>query len=591
MLLAFAACLYGAWQVPAALYLPEANDVWFDGDLARVYGNMIARTSSHHDTTLAHPAFSLLVYLPVVLLRLLPGVTPLVAARLVLAGIASLSMGALYLLLRVVGCRRPDAILLSLLAGVSAGAVFWFTVPETFPLGSFTLMVGLATVAAGQRRPPSERWMSLVSALTLSASTTNWLVGILGSLACFPLRRAVRITVKAFGLILVLWVVQRVAFYNVTFFMFNKKTKQVKIARAPARFPNVGLSLLFHSAVAPEYHLMKARGAAVLPSMRTDGARPGNGSPWGAAGVVLWGILLCIGAYGLAAQRAQRKLALVIGATLLAQLLLHLGLGDETFLYSSHFLPLLVLVVAFGTLTRLRPAVLALAALSLVCSGVQNLRQFNRATEFARTLDLPQLAGRDFTDADFHGRALPARDMEGVTLYYADLNDAKLAREDLRCAYLGRAWMMRADLEEADLSGASLTESRLQEADLAGADLTAASLLRARLDRANLAGANLTRATLIGTNLRGANLTGTALTDARYDHTTKWPRDFDPRQAGAVGLDDHLSGRPRQGYYSRGVGTVGRIQELNADATGHSGLAPGGLGTCKRPGPGRSEAS
>ena len=79
---------------------------------------------------------------------------------------------------------------------------------------------------------------------------------------------------------------------------------------------------------------------------------------------------------------------------LLAALLGQWGLhqvygGEETFLYALHWVPLLVLVAAAGTLTRWRPLALGLAAVVLVGAGVNNRQQFRYAVQFAKAHAIP----------------------------------------------------------------------------------------------------------------------------------------------------------------------------------------------------------
>jgi len=79
--------------------------------------------------------------------------------------------------------------------------------------------------------------------------------------------------------------------------------------------------------------------------------------------------------------------------------------------------------------------------------------------------------------------------------------------------------MAGGSLRGRNLRGRNLNRANLTEADLTGADLTGAGLSGAYLD---------------GANLRDANLGAADLRGARYDHSTVWPRAFDPAAAGAV---------------------------------------------------------
>src|SRR5690606_24625805 len=74
----------------------------------------------------------------------------------------------------------------------------------------------------------------------------------------------------------------------------------------------------------------------------------------------------------------EMNMPLAAAAVLAGQLLLHLAYGDETFLYALNFLPLMVLLIALATRTRLRPilltAILVLIPL-LALHNMQTLRQ------------------------------------------------------------------------------------------------------------------------------------------------------------------------------------------------------------------------
>jgi hypothetical protein len=127
-------------------------------------------------------------------------------------------------------------------------------------------------------------------------------------------------------------------------------------------------------------------------------------------------------------------------------------------------------------------------------------------------LDTGTLAG-----VDLAGNYLEGASLEGAHLEGARLDEALLSRANLRRANLKFARMWLADLEEANLMGAILTGADLESADL-------------------------TRADLRGADLTDANLLDATFTAARYDSYTRWPVGFDPRQCGAVKIDEPSSG-------------------------------------------------
>lgn len=111
---------------------------------------------------------------------------------------------------------------------------------------------------------------------------------------------------------------------------------------------------------------------------------------------------------------------------------------------------------------------------------------------------------------------------------------AQRAARELRA----REWHADGTLKGAYLSGANLTGT-----DLSGADLTGAGLSGSDLTGANLSEANLTGAVLWGANLTDANLMIAPfmlaiLTGARYDNTTKWPKEFNPKARRAINVDE-----------------------------------------------------
>ncbi|MBD1909873.1 MULTISPECIES: hypothetical protein [unclassified Leptolyngbya] len=121
----------------------------------------------------------------------------------------------------------------------------------------------------------------------------------------------------------------------------------------------------------------------------TQMSAAGSGSSWGAIAVGLWMALLGLGFWGFFRSREHTKFRLVLGLSLAGQVLLHLIYGEETFLYSLHFLPLLILVAAWSVFTRARVVALVLAGLLVATLAANNIQQFESA---AATLNsLPQI--------------------------------------------------------------------------------------------------------------------------------------------------------------------------------------------------------
>lgn len=382
MITAFASSFYGARRIDPIIVTRQTENQWFDGDIGRVFDDMSDRGSDHYRTKV-HPLFSLLTYPPVSAVRFFLRSDRLTAVRVVIALLASAWISLLFVLLRLIGHDRLASVLFSFLAAVSASAMFWFVVPETFPFGSASILAGLAVIALAQRRTVGPIWYTLASALTLSFSTSNWMVGIFATFAKFPWRRAVQITVNAFCLVVLLWGVEKFLFPSVTFFLGDREEGRYMLDPRSGGPMHVAQSFVFHSIVMPGIREVTYGGR---PRISIQAAPPGSGSLLGAVAVSLWSALLALGIWGFVTDKKLTAFRLVLGLSLLGQLALHLVYGSETFSYAIHFAPLLIVLAAFGALTRARPIALVLTAVLVILAGINNGMQFEHAAKFVRQL-------------------------------------------------------------------------------------------------------------------------------------------------------------------------------------------------------------
>jgi hypothetical protein len=366
----------------------KSGDSWFQSDTARIRDNMTDRHGNHYRASV-HPLFSLVSYSGVRALRE-TGLDELSAVRAFTAGTAAVWIAAIFLLLRVIGCRRTDATIFSVLAALSAAAVFWFVVPETYPLGSISILIALGTVAIAERM--RLHWIFFVasSALSFSFTITNGMAGIAAAIARFPVRRAVAITGGAIAVVLALWCVQKVLFPRAGSPFSHAEEMEYVLHEKSGGPLAVARSFLFHSVLMPEFREIENPARPDWPLMATQGAAPGSGSQWGAIGIVLWALLLVAGVWGAVRAGTSLRFRIALALVLAGQLALHLLYGEETFLYSCHFAPLLVIVAAFGTFTRARPAVLAVAAVLAACAALSNGIQLTRAAEFLESHGSPR---------------------------------------------------------------------------------------------------------------------------------------------------------------------------------------------------------
>ncbi len=381
----------GSQLIDPWLFTDRGADLWFAADIPRVYANMTDRFSNHSRTKV-HPIFSLLAFPPVFLMHKVLGLDGVTAVRLAIAAVAALCIILLFGVLRLMGCRRFDAALFSILGATSAAAMFWFIVPETYPFGALSILVGLCIAAIAQYRKVSAQWYAVVSAATLSITTTNWMVGILATLAKYRRKWAWKITLDALCLTVILWSIQKSIFPSAGFFIVisDSEEKNYMFRQGSGGFWHVLQSFVAHTMVMPDMRVIPHWKYLDLLRVLTQRAIPGSASVWGTVAVILWLALLALGIWGFFAAKQHRQLRIVLGFSILGQLALHTVYGEETFLYSLHFLPLLIVLAAFSTLTPARSIALVLAGMLVLTAGVNNGLQLSKAKEVINSQAAPR---------------------------------------------------------------------------------------------------------------------------------------------------------------------------------------------------------
>jgi hypothetical protein len=155
---------------------------------------------------------------------------------------------------------------------------------------------------------------------------------------------------------------------------------------------NIAKSFLFHTMIMPaiqERQKVRLRDNTLIPIMVTQTSRVGSGTLYGAAAAGVWFAIFGLGFWGFISSRDNRQLKLVLAITLLGQFMLHLLYGQETFLYSLHFVPLLVVLAAFSTMTRARLLALTLTGILVVLAVINNFQQFDKAIVLFADLTSP----------------------------------------------------------------------------------------------------------------------------------------------------------------------------------------------------------
>ena len=391
------------------IYKDFTEDVWFGSDIERVIGNISDRSLSFRAGV--HPLFALLVYPFVRGIQAILSTDTVSAIQIVIAIATAIWLGLLAATFRLIGCQRIDTILYSLLILFSAGVLFWTTVPESYLLGSLSMVVPLFIVVLARYVSVSAYGYILASAFSLSITTTNWMAGLFAIFVNHTWKRTAILTVQTFAFVSGLWIVQKQLFPLADFFLasdvFQEELKYVSPQSSGGPF-RVIAGLLFHPMVMPDILTIPSnRGLDEWPLLTVQMSAPGSGSVLGAIAAIVWAGLLLIGIWALFSKRVDSKLRLFLLLTVAGQFALHLVYGEETFLYALHILPFLMLTVAFASLTRLRMVSLCLASALVLLAAANNSMQFNNASDFLQNEGpLRQEAGQQIESVEVS--ALPA---------------------------------------------------------------------------------------------------------------------------------------------------------------------------------------
>lgn len=357
----------------------NAMDIWFGADIARVFENMTSRWSDHYRTKV-HPLFSLLVATPTLGLIKVFGLSPIHAVRVMMAVVAASVTAILYTILRVVA-PRLDAVIYTGVFLSSAGFMFWFSIPETYPWGSISILAAVLVAAL----IPFGRWHSVVvgvSALSLALTVTNWMAGLVATVLTQPWRQAIRLSIYAFALVAFLTPIQNFLYPKAGQFL-NLTEERKYVTKKHVRSISATTATFFvNTIIAPKLEMLplngpNARGRSYITA---ETVKVGSGSTSGIAAALGWLGLLVLGLWGIARKSVPSRLALAVGLVLLGQFALHLVYGDGPFLYAPHYVPLLVVVAAFASTTPARWFAIAMALLVIVAGGINNITMFKEAT-------------------------------------------------------------------------------------------------------------------------------------------------------------------------------------------------------------------
>jgi hypothetical protein len=371
--------------------LQAGSEQWFQGDISRVWIVLTDRYSGLHERSRIHPLFSLVCSSSVYVLRGLLRMDKEVAVHVWIAAMAGMLSGQLYATARLMRFSRFDALLIWALVLVSASSLFWESVPETKTVGAMSILICITAAAWHEEHPLADWVLVAIAAASLSMTVSNFMAGLALLVATRPVRRAVQLAVNAFFVVSILQIVQNFIYWRTTGMAAFRSETRFLFDQSAGTPLNKAIVSVFHSMVLPRVQTpIEFDTHTPMLSIQT--------SPIASSGAIelltafLWVAALTWGAVRLYRAASHSTAWKVVGMTAAGQVLFHLVYGDQTFLYTLHFLPLLVLTAALvvrdDTVVRGRLLLTAVLALCVV-NNASNVRYARQALDRIVPLSVP----------------------------------------------------------------------------------------------------------------------------------------------------------------------------------------------------------
>jgi hypothetical protein len=152
----------------------QTIDIWFGADVQRVIHDM-TDPLANHERTIVHPVFPLIL-LPIggLLAKFTSSLG--IAAQLLISLSAAMTGILLFATTQNLGLKPIDSWLLIGAFASSSAFIFWWSIPETFPTGSLSILVPFYLLSRQEAR--LKAW-TLALAGSLAITTTNVSAGII----------------------------------------------------------------------------------------------------------------------------------------------------------------------------------------------------------------------------------------------------------------------------------------------------------------------------------------------------------------------------------------------------------------------------
>jgi hypothetical protein len=354
--------------------ITASENVYFQADIGRSYSAMSSRWSFGHYRTKVHPLLSIQTHSPVFFLTKL-GISTFSAIKITVSLIAAFWGLCLYCMCRLIGNNRIHATLVTMLGLSCSSAFFWLSVPESYALGSLNIIIALTIIAlANYQKLPNTSYI-FINVITLSTTVTNWMAGILGTLASRNIKETIKICLISLALVTIFWGVQKRFFPDTVFFIGDREEASYIFTPNINRIFSLFNTFFFHTVISPTFSIIDHNKDG-WPLISFQNALPASSNIVEIAGSFLWFCTLILSTIAFFKLKEHRPLRFTLGISILGQLLLHLYYGEEIFLYSLHFLPLLLALVSIGLITKYSKVITFMITLLIPIFFITNLQNY-----------------------------------------------------------------------------------------------------------------------------------------------------------------------------------------------------------------------
>ena len=329
------------------------------------------------------------------------GVSPKVAAGMMMATFGAATVSLLWCFLRLAGIRRPESLLLSLLFGLGSTQILNSLIPESYGVSGFAIVLLWCIALVRVKFPPLRfTFLRYCSALILMGATvTNVVQAFIAELAVATTQGGISESiykVLRFGSILAAWfsVLCMIVWHEAIWKAVQNPLETARqIWWLQTQGPRTDAIAVFKtflafSFVAPNYTFI------TLPeSTHMRDFRDWSFTATGAATVAIWLIFAGWGAVCALCNRRYRPIAIGIVLALVFNLLFHcrFQFRGSIYLYAGHVYFLVFALAAGSALVVrgngvMRLAYLALVTLLVALFGLNNVPM---AEEFVTAFDRP----------------------------------------------------------------------------------------------------------------------------------------------------------------------------------------------------------